>query len=595
MKLEHWKLHEAVHKGQIERIRSNDFDPQLMSHKFPPRHRTPLHLAAKLGNWEMVEELLKNMNGADLELQDAGGNTALHFAAASGQQQLAERMVQMNPKLLRMVNKRQMTPLREACGKNHKELATCLYSQTSIYWLYRVDGGKLGSNILKCCILAQMFDIAVDMLMCYPDLATIKDAKNSNAAIQLSLMPHAFPSGTRLHFWQRWIYSLIHVTLPLPLKPSEHAANRTSLDVESGQMPPYSPHEKDRLTGPKTLNELKRVHICSAELLRLTCQHMSSISPDSGTLRSHGVFEAFHKAIENGIVEFVQEAIRACPALLHKFDKDGRSVFMTAVQYRQEKIFNLLYPLPEKASIVSLVDKDSNTMLHMAGVLSPSTKLSRISGAALQMQRELQWFEEVERVINPMYKENTNKEGETARQIFTRTHRDLAAAGEKWMKETATSSSVVAALIITIMFTAAFTPPGGSDDKTGLPNFLKDRWFRVFILSDSISLFAASTSVLMFLGIFTSRYSEQDFLRSLPTKLIIGLSALFVSIAAMMLTFCATIVIVMDRNMAFVFPITLMASVPVTLFIKLQFPVLLEIFNSTYGFGIFRRNTPTWI
>ncbi|CAN1278472.1 Ankyrin repeat-containing protein NPR4 [Linum perenne] len=345
--------------------------------------------------------------------------------------------------------------------------------------------------------------------------------------------------------------------------------------------------------GTKHIYDLKRVHICSLELLDLAFQHISR--SDFRKLEKMGVYESFHKAIKNGIVEFVMRAVKACPVLLYKFDNDGRNMFMSAVEFRQEKIFNLLYPLPDRPAIVSLVDKDKNTMLHLAGMLSPDAKLSHISGAALQMQREIQWFLEVERIINPMYKDNTNSNNETARQIFTRTHKDLASAGEKWMKETASSSTVVGALIITIMFTAAFTIPGGNNQETGIPILLHEKAFKIFMISDSISLFAASTSVLMFLGILTSRYAEADFLWSLPTKLVIGLSTLFISIAAMMVTFCATVMIAMDKRLEYVVPIILLASVPVSLFMLLQFPLLVQIFRSTYGSGIFKRNMKSWL
>ncbi|CAN1756693.1 hypothetical protein LINPERHAP1_LOCUS6223 [Linum perenne] len=203
----------------------------------------------------------------------------------------------------------------------------------------------------------------------------------------------------------------------------------------------------------------------------------------------------------------------------------------------------------------------------------------------------------VERIINPMYKDNTNNNNETARQIITRTHKILASVGEKWMKENASSSNIVGALIFTIMFTAAFAIPGGNNQEIGIPILLHEKAIKIFMISDSISLFAASTFVLMFFGILTSRfaeadflwslptklvirlstlfisiaammvtfctrYAEADFLWSLPTKLVIGLSTLFISIAAMMVTFCATVMIAMDKRLEYVVLIILLESVP---------------------------------
>ena len=105
------------------------------------------------------------------------------------------------------------------------------------------------------------------------------------------------------------------------------------------------------------------------------------------------------------------------------------------------------------------------------------------------------------------------------------------------MKETVTSCTVVGALIVTIMFAVAFQVPGGNNQNTGYPIFLNEKLFKIFIVSDTISLFSSITSVLMFLGILTSRYVEENFLTSLPTKMIIGLSTLFFSIAAMIVSF----------------------------------------------------------
>lgn len=202
----------------------------------------------------------------------------------------------------------------------------------------------------------------------------------------------------------------------------------------------------------------------------------------------------------------------------------------------------------------------------------------------------------MESIVQPKYKEMVNLHYKTPRALFSDQHKKLVEQGEKWMKETAESCTVVAALIATIMFSAAFTVPGGYDEYTGIPLYLHRNSFMVFIVADAMSLFSSCTSVLMFLGILTSRYGEEDFLKSLPRQLIIGLSSLFFSIATMMVTFGVTLVIILKARIAWVsFPIILLASLPVTLFALLQFPLLVEIFYSTYGPGIFNKPKKWWI
>ena len=87
----------------------------------------------------------------------------------------------------------------------------------------------------------------------------------------------------------------------------------------------------------------------------------------------------------------------------------------------------------------------------------------------------------------------------------------------------------------------------------------------------------------MFLGILTSRYAEKDFLKSLPIKMMIGLSILILSKATLMITFCASLFIILPKKLLVVFSIMCLASVPVALFTWMQFRLLVDVVKSTYG------------
>lgn len=154
-------------------------------------------------------------------------------------------------------------------------------------------------------------------------------------------------------------------------------------------------------------------------------------------------------------------------------------------------------------------------------------------------------MQEVEKITPPCFREAKNNFGQTPREVFTMSHVQLLKDGEKWTKDTAKSFVIVGTLIVTIMLVVAFTVPRGNNQNTGLPIFLGEKAFKIFLISGVVSFFVASTSILMFLEILTSRYTEDDFLLSLPTKLIIGLSTLFISTAAMMVSFSATLVIML--------------------------------------------------
>ncbi|XP_062161766.1 ankyrin repeat-containing protein ITN1-like isoform X3 [Alnus glutinosa] len=291
------------------------------------------------------------------------------------------------------------------------------------------------------------------------------------------------------------------------------------------------------------------------------------------------------EAAKVGNVEFLIILIRSYPDLIWQRNENNMSLFHIAIVYRQESVFNLIYELgTNKNHLASCKTSETNeNMLHLAGQLAPLDRLNIVSGAALQMQRELLWFKEIEKIVPLSYVNMKNFEGETPKEIFIKRHTYLQKDGEKWMKDTANYCMLVATLIATVIFAAAFTVPGGSNQETGTPIFLRSNWFMVFFISDTIALCSSSTSIAIFLSILTSRYTEEDFYRSLPSKLVFGLATLFISMAGMMVAFSATCFLVYRNVRAWV-PVVVITSVavPVTSFVVLHHKLWVDTFLSTY-------------
>uniref|UniRef100_A0A3N7G5Q2 Uncharacterized protein n=1 Tax=Populus trichocarpa TaxID=3694 RepID=A0A3N7G5Q2_POPTR len=543
-------LYKYAHNGDWDAIKTYlSRYPNAKKAKIKPYGRTALHVAASSGNLKVVEELVTLMSVNELAIKDNEGNTALSIAAIVGIRKMAECLVSKNENLVTFANRYPKIPLVEACVGSQMDMVRYLYSVTPIEFLCRGNVDQ-GSRFLKNAIGAQMLGIPMQ------SIATTDDNVRIN-------MPDQSLSESK------------NIILQVSSKLRGFAINLLAF------------------LGIKQIYDLKKIHIYSDKILRCMCEHISTL--DYEEYLKADVDGAFHSAVENGMVEFIIEVVKACPHAMISVDGNGRNLFMSSIANRQEKVFSLFYGLEAGgAEFVSIVYGSGNTMLHLAAKLSPPSQLARISGAALQMQRELQWYKEVESIVDPTDNDYYNKDNQTPRELFTSDHKDLVVKGEKWMKQAATSCTVVGALIITIMFTVAFTVPGGNVQETGYPVFKDEKSFTVFIVADAISLFSSSTSVLMFLGILTSRYAEEDFLKSLPTKLIIGLSMLFFSIAAMMVTFCAALIIMLDGRLQVIIPIVLLATIPVTLFMLLQFPLLVEIGVSTYGPGIFNRKMKRW-
>ena len=330
-------------------------------------------------------------------------------------------------------------------------------------------------------------------------------------------------------------------------------------------------------------------------------------------------------AAEVGNFEFLSVIMSTYPNLLWELSNKGQRIIHIAVFNRHASIFNLIHEIRSlKDCINSFLNDGENNLLHSAAMLAPPDRLNIVSGEALQMMLELSWFEvcivyiyflshikkyksydrfheviilhtkyyicdmsliwqEVKKNMQPHMVEMKNSEGMTPRELFTKEHAELLTKGESWMKQTANSCMVVSTLIATGVFSAAFSLPGGNNDNTESPNYLDKPAFLVFALSDSMALISSSTSILIFLSILISRYAEQDFLKSLPLKLISGLVALFVSIISMMIAFSSAFFITYYHGLKWV-PnfISVLAFLPIPLFICLQFSLWSDIVYFAY-------------
>ncbi|GLT90071.1 hypothetical protein SLE2022_080230 [Rubroshorea leprosula] len=333
----------------------------------------------------------------------------------------------------------------------------------------------------------------------------------------------------------------------------------------------------------------------ACEVIYLICQPLSKL--DDKLLMESGA-DAIKNAIKNDISIIVKEITKANKNILWRSLnlEDSRNMFAWAVAHRQEEVARLLYEFAkEDRNMVNTIDKDGNNILHLAAKLAPSYQLGRISGSAFQLQSEQRWFKDVGEIFPRSYHERKNNNGETPLEVFVREHKDLLKEAEEWGKKTAESSTVVGALIITIMFAVAFTVPGGNDQSTGFP-ILSHKTpipFMIFMVSDALSLFAASSSVIIFLGILTAHHSAEDYRKY--SLVIWGVTCLFISIASMTIAFCAALFIMLQGRLVVVIPITLVAGFPITWFVHLQFPLLVDIFCLPLGPNIFDRRESSWM
>ncbi|KAL4560218.1 hypothetical protein LXL04_032367 [Taraxacum kok-saghyz] len=589
-------LYKAALRGDWED--AQDFinqEPEAVTGNINKYGFTALHIAIGTGNQGItcVQKLVDKISTNSLPkmITYSEKYTPLHIAAVVGNTTAVKILVDKNHTLLYAKDVDGLLPIHRAIINSHSDTFLYLLDVTKGNEYPFTFTGNLGVTLLSSVIFAGYFDIALDLITHYPDLATTIPSDDKDAPLMvIARKADAFESGCRLGFFDSLIYKYAPIKLVnLNSNKKQGEADFLSSVLQDvrflvwkavGRIVPHIAH----------IQKTKLVHHQAVALVKCLCQEISALN-----LQSHWKHysEPIIEASSNGAYEVVQEIADTFPQAIWYSDQNRHYMVQLAILHRCEKVYNLTYQMSDhKHFHKTLKDPQKNNLLHLAGKLAPPQKLNLVSGAALQMQRELQWFKEVETFVHPKYKVEKNSCEQTPEMVFTREHKQLVRDGEEWIKKTADSYTITAGLITTIVFAAAITVPGGNNGDSGHPIYAKELSFIIFAVADAISLFTSTTSLLLFLSILTARYAEQDFLFTLPSRLIMGLATLFFSTTSMMIAFGASLYLLFGQGKEWILiPIAALSCLPITCFVTLQFPLLVELISCTYGRGLFGKQS----
>ncbi|KAI4335215.1 hypothetical protein L6164_013883 [Bauhinia variegata] len=361
-------LHVAVLKGDWEIAEKffND-DPGALTSRITTVAMTPLHVAALGRQWQIAEKLVQLMPPDALAMQDLVGCTALHYVAMNGGLNVAKALVTKNHSLTQITSLAGQTPLLYAITfSRSKEFVRYLALATTDDAPACPFSGPSARYLVILLTAAGFHDITLDLLQLYPNLATVADENGSYILNVLSKMPSDFPSGSKLGFWERLIYHIVPVELdyspPSNLKGDLEYPRGTSSNHQCYFGSIIWKAIENLVTSIKMLRDTKLRHKSAVRLVEYLC---------SKALMANGYI--IHAAIKN----------------------------------RQEKIFNLLCNMPISKTFVLVLDESQKSTSHLAARLAPPTQLGSIPGTAFQMQRELQWFKEVEKLDHPLHKQGS--------------------------------------------------------------------------------------------------------------------------------------------------------------------------------------------
>ncbi|KAI6679732.1 hypothetical protein NL676_033613 [Syzygium grande] len=550
-----------------------------------------LFVAARKGEWKTVEKKLKEdpevMTTKVMKVEDKSV-TVLDVAIMASQDQLVENLIKCFPP-----DKKEFDfsiSLRNAAMRGRIKMVKALVNrvdakpesvpdaleiasryapkQKDVIWYLAksiksapIDGTM--SNLIK----AGHSDIALCLAHRYPG-STSHD-ENNLILKHLAKMESNFRSGARLNFWEKSIDKFVGILLCLV---------DTSFDKSKETKTPPAPAPKwfkislwNLATKPGAALLINRIglrHKCSLEFANLVLTEMMTHMETLKILEL--LSDIVLEAASRGISEIVKLCFEHFPELTWN-ENFTKQLIEEVVNRRHVELFRLV----NAASTTPFLRKD--ILMKAVVEWSPRCLPTDVFGAPFVMQRELQWFKVLEDTSDPSSKSLKFKKMLQGRI-------DPASKSLRLPDDEKP-----------LAFAGAFTVPGGNDDRTGIPIFLKTSSFMVFAVADALALFSSVTATLMFLAILTSRYAAEDFLMSLPRKLILGLTFLFLSLAFMLVAFGSALTIVLserflqsERLMWIYIPITLFAAIPVVLFAILQLPLYFEMVRSTYWPRLYR-------
>ncbi|KAH6758230.1 hypothetical protein C2S51_018465 [Perilla frutescens var. frutescens] len=499
----HWLMYRAALGGDwpaAEMLLKED--RRLACDVITERGDRALHLAIAMKHKKFVQKLVESMSSSELELQDASGNSACCYAAISGMVEIAHLLVRKNEGLLVSRNKDNWIPLQMSTLGGDKKMVSFFLEKTGVECLSQGEWFYL----LLDAIASKMYDVALKILEKDRTLATVRN------------------EVTALHVLARHDISQVSTT-------------KTAIFLKSILGTTFY--------GRQSYGEMQAYFRLLAERLLAEIQDLMDETSVLELLRNPPIL---NDAAKVGNVELIVMLTRAYPDLIWQTDNNQYSLFHIAVLYRQDNVFSLIKQIGGLKNFVIMgMDGNNNNILHLAAKLGPlNTRNNIVSISALQMQRELAWFKEVEAMVPSWFIEMRNNNQKKPRELFSDEHKDLVRESEAWMRSTADSCMLIATIILTVVYAAAFTAPGGNNGETGIPILVQRSWFTCFFIFEALALFGSTLCIITFWSITSSGFEEDRFLDILPYQLKFGLSGLFGSligaISAFMSAYCLVFV-----------------------------------------------------
>ncbi|GLT41655.1 hypothetical protein SLA2020_157020 [Shorea laevis] len=611
-------------------------------HSLTPSGDTVFHIAAYKGSIELLRVLFEMApeprKWEVLTIKNIHGNTLLHEAATSKNSEAAKFLLENadgeQATMLMNQNESGETPLYRAAALGTK--ATVEYLANAV----EMEVGTLQGNftrgydnlpILHIAVSNEQFETAIWLLDKDPDLAMLKDSEKTCLHLLASMSTAFKSSSKKMSGFKEFIYRYIPNDLLYSDETDQHVPCQCCKTRKDHQpMTGFSMHccfwnhfrirfwrFLEEWNYIKELREKKRKHELVAILADTLVKKDSSswrnyyksevnntkicflrdketvggeesgvASPQTGGIGTAVVSPSDAPLIiaaSTGILEIVEMIHKEYPQALEHVTQNGQNILHVAILYRKYHIYEYL---KDKGGAMKLrldlgIDNDGETILHKAARTEYYHEENKWT-AALTLQEEITWFKDVAKMVPASYTIHRNKNNKTARELFKDQHKEQLKDAQEWVKNTCQSCSAVAVLVATVVYTAAFTAPGGFNEY-GRPIFEERPLYSFFTVVDVAGLASSLTSVVLFLSVLTSSLDLKDFKNDIPRKLSFGFLFLSFAIATTVLSFTAAIILTVHLKKAWTTSLTYAAAfLPVAVYAIVQCGLYIEYFKIAF-------------
>ncbi|KAK2639540.1 hypothetical protein Ddye_027335 [Dipteronia dyeriana] len=527
-------LLKAIRQGNRDRIRRLAKEKPDFFTKRSPQGNTVLHIAAKLGKYSVVDEII-DLHPSLVNETNSKGETPVHTAAAAGNNYVFDILIHRRKRdhdgttkmivtveVMKMQDNEGNTPLHIAVRNGHFEVVRNILSRDSSLLQCLNQAGK---SPLSIAIDASLTGIA------HYIIHRFEHSLDSTGTDLMKLLRTAILRNDSVMF------DILYERKGMVHEVDDQGRNLLHHSAVSG-------------------------HYAMSEWLLK--ENFSLVYERDNHLGQ----TPLHLAAKNGRLNLLKMLVNDYPDASEVFDHRQCNILHLAAEFGHAKMVSYLLNLPEIKDFVNSPDVDGNTPLHLAAlhfnsdvvyILSKNKKVNiRATNSKLKTALEIaQSSENPKRAIQKHLTIKALKAAYANRALnpedilenlrFSGIIGDIEVKDDHKGKEMAQTLSVMATLIATFTFTAAFTMPGGytSDDPNkGMAVLITKTAFKAFVVTDTIAMTSSMTAAVVVFWSFW-RSSRESFMDTLP--LAIGLT--WIGLVSMSIAFVTGLFVVLSHDM----------------------------------------------